>query len=144
MVGSSFELWGKTVDGVDFRWSDYAGIVLIDFTASWCGPCRAEMPNVVEMYEKYHDRGLEVVCVGYEDKTDALKKMMKEDNISFTMISEELSGGDGVDPRGLPSFYYGVHGIPEIFLIGQDGRIIATNLRGAELRDRIEKLFAEK
>ncbi len=68
--------------------------------------------------------------------------MMKEDNISFTMISEELSGG--ADPRGLPSFHYGVHGIPEIFLIGQDGRIIATDLRGVELRDKVEKLFVEE
>ena len=142
MVGSPFELWGKTVDGNDFRWADYAGkVVLIDFTSSTCGPCREEMPNVVEQYNKYHDLGLEVVCVGYHDKTDNLKKMIEEDKITFPMISEELSKND---PRGLPSAYYGVHGIPEIFLIGRDGRIIATELHGHVLRDTIEKHFAEK
>jgi len=59
----------------------------------------------------------------------------------FPMISEELSKGDS---RGLPSDYYGVNGIPEIFLIGKDGRIIATGLRGPTLRDTVEKQFTGK
>ena len=113
---------------------------MIDFTASWCGPCRAEMPNVVEMYDKYHDKGLEVICVGYEDETDNLKKMIEEDKIVFPMISEELSKDD---LRGLPSEHYGIRGIPEIFLIGKDGRIIATGLRGPTLRDNVEKQFVD-
>jgi thiol-disulfide isomerase/thioredoxin len=141
MTGSSLELWGKTVDGNDFNWADYKGkVVLIDFTASWCGPCRAEMPNVVEMYDKYHDKGLEVICVGYEDETDNLKKMIEEDKIVFPMISEELSKDD---LRGLPSEHYGIRGIPEIFLIGKDGRIVATGLRGPTLRDNVEKQFVD-
>ena len=124
MTGSPFELWGKTIDGNDFNWADYKGkFVLIVFTASWCGPCRAEMPSVVEMYNKYHDNGLEVVCIGYNDKTDNLEKMIEENKIVFPMIPEELTKDDS---RGLPSVHYGVNGIPEIFLIGKDGRIIAT------------------
>ena len=141
MDGSPFELWGKTVEGNDFNWADYKGkVVLIDFTASWCGPCRAEMPNIVEMYEKYHSKGLEIICIGVRDSTDNLKKMVEEDKITFPMISEELSKDD---PRGLPSTYYGVLGIPEIFLIGKDGRIIATGLRGPTLRDTVEKQFTD-
>lgn len=142
MVGSPFELWGKTVEGSEFNWNDYKGkIVLIDFTASWCGPCRVEMPNIVEMYEKYHGKGLEVVSIGVSDKTENLKKMIEEDKITFTMISEELSEGDS---RGLPSDYYAVIIIPQIFLIGKDGRIVATNLRGPTLRDSVEKQFASE
>jgi len=141
MVGSPFELWGKTVDGNDFNWDDYKDkVVLIEFTASWCGPCRGEMPNIVEVYNQYHGKGLEVVSIGYEDTTDNLKKMIEEDKVPFTMVSEELSKDD---PRGLPSGYYGVDGIPEIFLIGKDGRIIATGLRGATLRDAVEKQFID-
>jgi peroxiredoxin len=96
------------------------------------------MPNVVEMYNKFHDKGLEVICVGHEDKTENLKKMIEEDKIAFPMISEELFKGDS---RGIPSDYYGVNGIPEIFLIGKDGRIAATNLRDVTLRDTVEKQF---
>jgi len=142
MTGSPFELWGKTVEGNDFNWADYKDkIVLIDFTAYWCGPCRQEMPNIVEMYEKYHGKGLEIVCVGAGDTTDNLKKMIEEDRIAFTMISEELSKGD---ERGIPSEYYGIRGIPDIFLIGKDGRIITSRLRGPTLRDAIEKQFVDK
>ena len=99
------------------------------------------MPNVVDMYHQFHDQGLEVICVGTGDKTDNLKQMIQEDTITFPMISEELSKGDS---RGLPSDYYEVHGIPEIFLIGKDGRIIATGLRGPTLRDTVEKQFTGK
>ena len=142
MVGSPFELWGKTVEGNDFNWADYKDkIVLIDFTAYWCSPCRREMPNIVEMYEKHHDKGLEVICVGTGDTTDNLKKMIEEDKIAFAMISEELSKGD---ERGVPSEYYGIRGIPDIFLIGKDGRIITSRLRGPTLRDAIEKQFVDK
>jgi thiol-disulfide isomerase/thioredoxin len=142
MTGSPFELWGKTVDGNDFNWNDYKGkVVLIDFTASWCGPCREEMPNVVEMYNKYHSKGLEVVCIGYKDTTDNLKKMIEEDKVTFPMISEELSEDN---PRGLPSDYYGIRGIPNIFLVGKDGRIVAAELRGPRLRDSVEKQFLDE
>lgn len=141
IVGSPFELWGKTLDGNDFSWSDLAGkVVLVDFTASWCGPCRQEMPNVIEMDKRYRDQGLVVVCVGFQDKTENLKKMVKEDDISFIMISEELSNED---PRGLPSGHYGIRGIPSILLVDRDGRIVATNLRGPFLREAVEKQFAE-
>jgi len=142
MIGSPFELWGKTVEGNDFHWADYAEkVVLVSFTASWCAPCRAEMPNIVEVYEKYHAKGLEVIFVGVRDTTDNLKKMVEEDKIGFAMISEELSEGDS---RGLPHEYYGIRGVPEIFLVGKDGRIIATNLRGPTLRDGVEKQFLDK
>ena len=142
MVGSPFELWGKTVDGSVFNWTEYTGkVVLIDFTASWCGPCRQEMPNVVEMYDKYHGKGLEVVCIGYSDTTDNLKKMIEEDKMSFAMISEELSKDDS---RGLPSEHYGIRGIPEILLVGKDGRIAAAGLRGPRLRDCVEKQFIDQ
>jgi len=137
MVGRPFELYGKTVDGNDFCWDDYRGkYVLIDFTASTCGPCRAEMPNLLEICELYPD--LRIVSVGVSDTTENLKKQVAEDKIPWAMISEELSKKED---RELPSDYYGVFGIPEIFLVGKDGKIIATELRGATLRSRADELF---
>jgi thiol-disulfide isomerase/thioredoxin len=142
MVGSPFELWGKTVDGNDFNWTDYKEkVILVNFTASWCGPCREEMPNIVEMHEKYHKKGLEIVFIGVRDTTDNLKKMTEEDKVGFPMISEELSKEDS---RGLPSTHYSIFGVPSIFLVDKNGRIIATGLRDHVLRDTIEKHFAEK
>ena len=142
LVGSPFELWGKTVDGNDFNWTDYKEkVILVNFTASWCGPCREEMPNIVEMHEKYHKKGLEIVFIGVRDTTDNLKKMTEEDKVGFPMISEELSQEDS---RGLPSTHYSIFGVPSIFLVDKNGRIIATGLRDHVLRDTIEKHFAEK
>ena len=142
MVGSPFELWGKTVDGNDFNWADYKDkIVLVKFTAHWCGPCRVEIPNIREMYDKYHGNGLEIVYVGVRDTTDNLKKMIAENKLPYTVICEELSKEHS---RGLPSDHYGVYSIPGILLVGKDGRIIATGLRGPTLRDSVERQFAER
>ncbi|MDR1959718.1 MAG: TlpA family protein disulfide reductase [Planctomycetaceae bacterium] len=141
LVGCPFELYGKTVDDQDFSWEDYKDkTVLIDFTASWCGPCRAEMPNLLEVYGKYHGKGFEIISVGIWDGTENLKKQIEEDKIPWPMVSEELQKDKN---RELPHEYYGIEGVPTIFLV-KDGKIIATGLRGPVLYSRVAKLFEEK
>jgi thiol-disulfide isomerase/thioredoxin len=142
MAGSPFELQGKTIEGNNFSWDDYKGkFVLIDFTASWCGPCRAEMPNLLEIYSKYHNDGFEIISIGIWDTTENLKKQKEEDKIPWTVISEELSPKED---NNLASKRYGVSGVPTIFLVGKDGKILSSDLRGAELYSTVSKLFENK
>ncbi|MDR3197556.1 MAG: TlpA family protein disulfide reductase [Planctomycetaceae bacterium] len=142
MVGSPFELQGKTTEGNDFSWDDYKGkVVLIEFTASWCGPCRAEMPNLLEIYSKYRNKGFEIISIGIWDSTENLKKQKEEDKIPWTVISEELSLKED---NNLAGKRYGVDGVPTIFLVGTDGKIISSELRGTELYSAVNKLFEDQ
>lgn len=140
-VGAEFEIKGKTVDGEDFNWKDYKGkVVLIDFWATWCGPCIREVPNMIEVYGKYKDKGFEIVGVGVWDETEKLKESQKSKNMTWVSIDEnqtEKAGGPKL------SAYYGVSGIPTMFIVGRDGKIAAVGTRGDSLKEFLKKEFGE-
>lgn len=124
---------GTDSTGRTVKLSDYAGkgkYVLVDFWASWCGPCRAETPVIAKAYEKYKDRGLEVLGLFVWDKGKNLGKAVKDLNITWPQL---------IDSKDVVRDMYGVQGIPHIMLIGPDGTILARELRGEGIEMEIAK-----
>jgi peroxiredoxin len=111
--------------------------VLIDFWASWCGPCRAENPNVVKAYEQYKGKGFQVIGISL-DQANARDKWLKaihEDQLTWTQVSDLKFWKNAV------AVQYGIQAIPQNFLIDPAGKIIAKNLRGEDLVAKLERIF---
>ncbi len=128
----------KTPEGKTIKLSKYAGkgkYVLIDFWASWCGPCMGEMPNVVKAYKEFKSKGLEIVGVSLDSKADAWKKALVDQKMTWPQMSD-LKGWQ-CEAAGL----YGVRGIPATVLIDRKGTIIARNLRGEALLNKLKELM---
>lgn len=118
------------------KFSEFKGkYVLIDFWASWCGPCRAENPNVLKAYNQYKDKGFTVVGVSLDDKAENWKKAIEEDKMPWTQLSD-LKGFENE-----VSSYYGIRGIPSTLLIDPQGKIIAKDLRGTALDKKLAEIF---
>jgi peroxiredoxin len=127
------------VNGKQVKLSDFRGkYVLVDFWASWCGPCRAENPNVVAMYNKYHGQGFEVLGVSLDGKKEPWVKAIETDGLAWTQLSD-LQGW-----KNAVAVQYGIAAVPQNFLVDPQGKVIAKNLRGEELQAKLAQLFAAK
>jgi peroxiredoxin len=109
--------------------------VLVDFWASWCGPCRAENPNVVRAYSKYKSKGFEILGVSLDDKKDKWLAAIQADNLSWTHVSD-LKGW-----KNAAAELYSIRAIPQNFLIDPQGKIIAKNLRGDALETKLGEVM---
>lgn len=117
---------------------DFKGKVLVlDFWASWCGPCRAEIPHLKEAYEKYHRQGVDFLSVSIDKDGAAWRKAMKEENMPWAQAQAPKAGKDVMKQ-------YQFSGIPYILVLDKEGRIVGKNLRGKALMDKIEEVLSGK
>jgi len=118
------------------RLSDVKGkVILLEFWASWCGPCRQENPNLVKTYEKFNPKGFEVFAVSLDESKESWLKAIEEDNLNWGHVSD-LKG-----THDTASLIYGINGIPDNFLIDEEGTIVGRNLRGDKLDEKLIELL---
>lgn len=123
--------------GKILKLSDLKGkVVLVDFWASWCGPCRAENPNVVKMYEKFKDKGFTIFSVSLDEDATKWKEAIEKDQLSWTNHVSDLKGW-----KSSVVANFGIEGIPYTVLLNKDGKIIGKNLRGEKLEETLNELL---
>jgi thiol-disulfide isomerase/thioredoxin len=145
LAGDKIKVSGKTVEGKPFDISQYKGkVVIVDFWATWCGPCLAELPNLKKIYEKYHDRGLEVVGISLDDDGPELGKFLKDNDLPWRILhNSEPAKAEG-KKRGFSdpnAEFYGITGIPTIILIDRHGKVISLDARGEQLATLVDGLI---
>ena len=119
------------------RLSDLRGkVVLIDFWASWCSPCRMENPNVVRLYKMYHDLGFEVFSVSLDNNRAKWIEAIRKDGLVWPNHVSDLRGWSSAAGK-----LYGISSIPSTVLVGPDGTVLARNLRGAQLEQKLKEIF---
>jgi peroxiredoxin len=131
---------GKDAAGNTVKLSDYVGkgnYVLVDMWASWCGPCKREIPNLAEVHNLYKDKGLTVLGIFVWDDVKNLEPTLKAENVTWAQI---------IDTEKKATEAYGVDGIPEIMLIGPDGTILERDnaMRGTNMKNTVEKYLLNK
>ena len=117
---------------------DFKGkILVLDFWASWCGPCRAEIPHLKEAFEAYNGKGVEFLSVSIDKDGAAWRKAMKEENMPWAQVQAPKAGKDVMK-------LYQFSGIPYILVLDQEGRIVGKKLRGKALMDKLEEMVSGK
>ena len=141
LPGKPIELVGTLLDGTPFDQAALAGkVVLVDFWATWCGPCVAEIPRVRELYDRYHDRGFEVVGISLDDDAEALAAFTAKHEIPWSIIHDRR-GDEGRPPL---AERYGITGIPTMILVGRDGLVVSIEARGRRLEELLAEAFPDE
>lgn len=110
-------------------------VKIVDFWASWCGPCRKESANLVKLYRNYQTKGLQILGVSIDDKADAWKKAMFEDGMTWKNVSDLKGQGSPLLPM------FNIRSIPFTLVLDSENRIVAINLRGAELEKKVAEML---
>ena len=140
LVGNPMTIEGTILGGGPFDWSKYQGkVVLVNFFATWSAPCRQEIERIKKSYDRYHDKGFDVVGISCDRNRAMLDKFIKDKKLPWSIVYG--------DRKPSPTIvYYGIHKIPQLILVGKDGKVITLNAHGDRLVKELEKLLgpAEK
>lgn len=129
----------KDPDGKTRKLSDLRGkVVLVDFWASWCSPCRKENPNVVKLYNQYHSQGFEIYSVSLDKGKEAWLKAIKDDGLVWENHVSDLNGWTSSGGAT-----YGISSVPSTVLVDRDGKVVARNLRGTELERKVREIISK-
>jgi thiol-disulfide isomerase/thioredoxin len=142
LVGNTMELRGTTLDGESFDLTAWKGkVVLVDFWATWCGPCIAEVPHVKMLYAALHDRGFEIVGISLDDDVEKLRSYISKNGLTWTNLfpkeGEDTGWGNPI------AQYYGISSIPACILINAEGKVISLNARGKMLDEELTKIYGQ-
>ena len=130
-----FKDFAVEYNGKTTRLSDYVGhgqYVLADFWASWCGPCRQQIPDLIDFYQQYKEKGLTVLGIAFRDKPEETEKAIRDLGIPYPQI---------INAQDIPATFYGIDTLPHTILFGPDGTIIARNIYGEELKEKLAEIF---
>ena len=133
--GEMFKDFAVEYKGKTTRLSDYVGrgqYVLADFWASWCGPCRQQIPDLIGLYQQYKKKGLTVLGIAFRDKPEETEKAIRDLGISYPQI---------INAQDIPATLYGIDALPHTILFDPDGTIIARNIYGEELKEKLAEIF---
>jgi thiol-disulfide isomerase/thioredoxin len=136
-LGQSVAIAGITLDGRRVSLQDYKGkVVLIDFWATWCGPCIKEMPNIYQNYTKYHDAGFEVLAISLDEEMPELQAFLAKENPPWLVLADKHPQN-----RESMSQKYKIQAIPTLLLVGPDGKVLDVDCRGPKLGARLAQIF---
>lgn len=133
--GEMFKDFTVEYNGKTTRLSDFVGrgqYVLADFWASWCGPCRQQIPDLISLYQQYKEKGLIVLGIAFRDKPKETEKAIRELDIPYPQI---------INAKDIPAKVYGIDALPHTILFAPDGTIVARNIYGDELKEKLKEVF---